>query len=117
MGQGIQVDARAGLLIAAQFAGDANQKTAALKMVGTIDVNPASINANVVGVVTITDIKGISLGDLIFVQPPDTLELGLVMEGAAITGDNQIKISILNRTGSGIDGADLEWAFQIYAKA
>ncbi len=106
-----QVDARGGLIVAANLASAANQKSAVLEQVGTMDVDPAAQGGAAFFDTDIT-IAGVKVGDLVFVQPPETLEDELRLVGAAVQAANTLRIK-MEATGV-IDGAEREWIYQIY---
>ncbi len=110
----VQVDARAGLLVAATFEGNTIQKSAVLKGVGTVEVDPADqVGAGFFNHdITIT---GVAVGDLIFMQPPHTLEDELKIVGLAVQAANTVRVR-MESTGA-INGAAIDWAYQIYSKS
>ena len=109
----MEVDARGGLLVAANFASDALQKHANLKAVGTVAIDPADqvgsgfFNHDA----TIADVK---VGDIIIMAPPFALEDELRVVGYGVQAANVVRIK-MESTGA-INGASREWAYQIFGK-
>lgn len=110
-GASAQLDARGGLIVGAVFASAANQKSAVLGEVGTVSVDPASQGGAAFFDEDVT-ITGVKVGDLIFLQPPETLEDELRLVGAAVQAADTVRIR-LEATGV-IDGAALEWAYLLF---
>ena len=77
---------------------------------GTATLDPASILATTKGSVTFT-LMGAQVGDVIIMQPPATLEAGLLHIGAAVTSANTVSVYLFNDTGSPVDGASLAWVY------
>lgn len=73
-------------------------------------VDPPNIGA--VGVANV-DIVGqpVKAGDFVDAQPPDTLEAGLVPQGATVPVDGTIRVRITNPSAGAIDGASRLWNF------
>lgn len=109
----MQVDARGGLLVAANFASDAVQKHAALVGIGTVSVDPADqVGAGFFN--TDITITGVAVGDLVLIQPPQTLEDALRLVGAGVQSANTVRIK-MEATGA-VNGAAREWAYLHFAK-
>ena len=119
-----QVDARGGLVVAAKlFDGTSfTQRHAVLRAIGTVSINPPSILSQATGVVVIDTaapneddfIEG-KVGDLILFFAPDTLDGGLVINGAAFTDIDEVTLSITNASGGTIDGVARDWAYMVFA--
>jgi len=109
----MQVDGRGGVLVAARFAGDAKQKSAALKLVGTLSVDPpnqaaaGSFNVDVA-------LPEAKVGDVIILQPPETLEDTLTFIGAAVQAAGNVRIRL--RASAAVDGAARTWGFALFGK-
>lgn len=109
----MQLDARGGLLIAATFNGDTITKHASLTGIGTFSVDPA----NQVGAASFnTDITlaGVKVGDIIILQPPETLEDTLTFIGASVQAANVVRIRL--RASGAVDGAARDWAYLLFSK-
>ena len=76
---------------------------------GLIDVDPPSIAANSSGAVTLS-ITG-EVGHRIIMCPPNALEDGLLMQGAAFTAENTVTLRIRNTTADAIDGESRTWSY------
>jgi hypothetical protein len=85
--------------------------------VGTITLNPASINAASQGTVTGT-ITGAKQGDQIFMTP-EALDNKLAFAGAKITADNTVTVYLNNVIDSttAVDGASLTWDYMLVKSA
>ncbi|MCS7000682.1 MAG: hypothetical protein NZ481_07375, partial [Candidatus Kapabacteria bacterium] len=79
---------------------------------GTVEVDPPDIGANSSETFTVT-INGVVPGDRIFLTPPNTLEDGLVFQGAAVTANDTVTIKIRNVGGVLINGAQLDWSYLV----
>jgi hypothetical protein len=77
---------------------------------GTVAVAPSSIAANTRGTVAVT-IQGVSVGDVVEMMPPATLDAGLLYGGCYVSGANTVTIFLLNYTGSPVAGASLNWTY------
>jgi hypothetical protein len=80
---------------------------------GTVSVDPGSITADTRRSVNVT-IPNIGTGDRILLQPPSTLNAGLLYVGHDITAANTLTIYLFNKTGGGIDDGALTWKYLRY---
>lgn len=69
---------------------------------GVVVIDLPSIAAGASGVGTGT-IQGIRVGDVVQVQPPDTINAGLVFQGSAVTADNTVTVRVRNESAAAID--------------
>lgn len=83
--------------------------------IGEVAINPPNIVAN-----TTADVAAIALpagtaavGDYVQVQPPATLENGLVCQSARIDVADQLTVRISNVTAADINGANLTWTYRV----
>lgn len=83
--------------------------------IGEVAVNPPNILAN-----TTVDVAAIALpagtaavGDYVDIQPPATLEHGLVCQGGRIDVADQLTLRISNVTAGAIDGAQKTWTYKV----
>lgn len=81
---------------------------------GTISLDPGLIGANSGATLTFTIPSTVAgVGDLIFMNPPNTIEAGLIYQGAAVTSvvapNATVTVRLYNATSAGIDGAALTW--------
>ncbi|MFL5912769.1 MAG: hypothetical protein ACJ768_19660 [Gaiellaceae bacterium] len=84
--------------------------------VGEVSVNPPNILAGARADVVIALPAGTAAaGDMVLVQPPPTLEAGLVASRFWISAADQLTITIYNPTAGAIDGAALNWTYVILA--
>jgi hypothetical protein len=85
---------------------------------GEVAVDPANAvaNSNVAPQVALPAGTA-SAGDLVFVQPPSTLEAGLVPVGARISATDQLEINIRNCTAGAIDGVSRTWTWFVVKAA
>jgi hypothetical protein len=102
------VDARGGALVAARVNGAAAKKHGSLAGVGTVSVDPADqVGAGFFNHdVTIT---GVAVGDIVHVQPPETLENDLRMVGAAAQAANTVRIRM--QAIAAVNGAARDWSY------
>ena len=77
---------------------------------GTISADPSSISAQSRGYVDVT-ITGVAVGDIVIMQPPDALNVGLVYGGCKVTAADTVRIFLANLTGSGIDDGAHDWLY------
>lgn len=77
-----------------------------------ISVNPPNILAASVANVDVA-IPEVKVGDFVDMQPPETLEGGLVPQGATVPVNGTLRVRISNPTAGAIDGAALLWNFII----
>lgn len=78
-----------------------------------VAVDPPNILANATTNVDVAGVAGVKAGDFVDAQPPDTLENGLVLQGATVPVDGTIRLRISNVTAGAIDGASRNWNFMI----
>ena len=79
---------------------------------GTVSVNPAEIAANTQAETQIT-ITGAATGDIVIMNPPASLEAGLVYSHARVSASNTVQVGLGNITGTPVNGADLTWTYCI----
>jgi hypothetical protein len=77
---------------------------------GVTSVDPGSIAAGQRNYVTAT-IPGISIGDMLRLEAPTTLNAGIVYEGFRISANGQIQIVMHNITASPIDDTARDWTY------
>ena len=77
---------------------------------GTLSVNPAGINANSRGSVSVT-LTGCATTDRVTLQPPSTLNDDLLYVGCRVTAANTLTIYLYNTTGGTIDDGALNWDY------
>lgn len=77
---------------------------------GTVEVNPASINATTRGTVTFT-LTGAKTGDIIVCNPPADLNDDLIFCGATVTADDTVTIYLYNPTGGSINDTATTWSY------
>lgn len=77
---------------------------------GTVSADPASISAQSRGYVDVT-ITGVAVGDILIMQPPDALDVGLVYGGCKVTATDTVRIFLANLTGSGINDGANDWLY------
>ena len=79
---------------------------------GTVSVNPAEIAAQTQAETEIT-IAGAATGDIVIMNPPASLEAGLIFSHARVSAANTVQVGLANITGTPVDGADLTWTYCI----
>jgi len=79
---------------------------------GTVAVNPAVIAANTQAETAVT-ITGAATGDVVIMNPPASLEAGLVYSHARVSAADTVRVGLGNITGSPVDGASLTWTYLI----
>jgi len=77
---------------------------------GSVTVNPDSIANAVRGSIAVT-ITGIAAGDLLVLEPPDDLEVGLAYAGHRITSTSTVTIYLANVSAAPVNGAALSWRY------
>lgn len=77
---------------------------------GTVAVDPGNIAATTKGSVNVT-ISGITTNDRILLQPPSTLNAGLLYVGADVTAANTVTIYLYNKTGGDINDTSSTWKY------
>lgn len=78
-----------------------------------VAVDPPNILANTTTNVDVVGVAGVKAGDFVDAQSPDTLENGLVLQGATVPVDGTVRLRISNVTAGAIDGANRLWNFII----
>ena len=77
---------------------------------GTVEINPASLNATTRGATTFT-LTGAATTDIIIVNPPSDLNDDLIFAGAAVTAADTVTIYLYNPTASSIDQAAATFSY------
>jgi len=83
-----------------------------LVMKGTVAVDPAEIAGTTQAETEIT-IAGAATGDIVIMNPPASLEAGLVYSHARVSATNTVQVGLANITGTPVNGADLTWTYCI----
>lgn len=110
------VDARGGIILPATIQGNTINKHMMLIGVGTVEVNPDMINSGNAATTSVT-ITGVKTGDLIFMQPPDTLEKQLHFVGAAVLSADTVGVTLLCDTNAiNTNGAARDWSYILVSK-
>jgi hypothetical protein len=78
----------------------------------TVSVDPPSIAAGAASNVDVT-VRGVAVGDDVIAIPPDTLEAGLVLQGATVSAADTVRLRLYNPTAAAIDGAARTWTLII----
>lgn len=89
--------------------GDGGSKIKKIKT-GSVTIDPASINAGLVGETTVT-ITGVAVGDLVQLIPPSTLTAGLLVGQPVVTAADTVKFRMINGTAAPIDQASASWTY------
>jgi hypothetical protein len=76
---------------------------------GTLSVNPPSILDQQRGEIAVT-LTGIAAGDLLVLEPPTTLHVGLGYAGFRITA-NTVTIFLYNGSGGTLNDGALDWRY------
>jgi len=79
---------------------------------GTISITPPSLTTGLITTSTIT-IAGAKSTDIVVLEPPDTLEAGIVPRGVTATNGGA-KINWYNPTAGTVTGAAKTWSYKIY---
>ena len=82
---------------------------------GTAAVDPASISAGAAGTASIS-ITGLQATDIVVLEPPSTLEAGLVYRGCIVAAGS-VTILLTNPTASPVDGASKTWSYKVIKTA
>jgi hypothetical protein len=61
---------------------------------------------------TVAELKGLRVGQPVFVSPPSTINAGIVFGGAWVATDDTLTIRLGNVTAGPINPASGTWAFQ-----
>jgi hypothetical protein len=77
---------------------------------GTVEIDPASLNATTRGATTFT-LTGAATTDIIIVNPPADLNDDLIFAGAAVTAADTVTIYIYNPTAGSIDQAAATFSY------
>lgn len=81
---------------------------------GEVNINPAALAAGATAETAVALPAGTAAaGDLVFVQPPQALEAGLVPIGARISAADTLSVRLYNPTAAALDGAALTWTYLI----
>ena len=90
--------------------------TSAVKLIqilnGTVSVDPAEIAGNTQAETQVT-ITGATSGDIVIMNPPASLESGLVYSHARVSAANTVQVGLGNITGTPVNGAALTWSYAI----
>lgn len=78
--------------------------------VGTVSLDPASINATTRGTVTFT-LTGAKAGDIIVCNPPADLNDDLIFCGATVTSDDTVTVYLYNPTAGSINDTARTWSY------
>jgi hypothetical protein len=80
-----------------------------IKAMGIVSVtfDPGSVAANTSEEETMT-VRGVKVGDFVAVSKP-TLEAGLGVCSARVSADNEVKVQLVNPTGSGVNAGSETW--------
>lgn len=79
---------------------------------GTISVDPASI-ATLESSETSVTISGAAVGDIVIMNPPASLETGLVASGARVSATDTVLVRLSNMTAGSVDGAARDWTYTL----
>jgi hypothetical protein len=79
---------------------------------GVANVTPPSL-ATLLGGTSTMAVPGARVGDMVSVEPPAALEVGLVVIGAAVTAANVVTINFYNPTASTITGVARSWGYRV----
>lgn len=79
---------------------------------GTVAIDPASLGAATSAETAVT-ISGAATGDIVVMNVPPALEVGLVFSGARVSAANTVQVRLSNITAGAIDGANLTWGYLI----
>lgn len=77
---------------------------------GTVEIDPASINATTRGGTTFT-LTGAATTDIIIVNPPSTLNDDLIFCGAAVTAADEVTVYLYNPTAGSINQAAATFSY------
>ncbi len=77
---------------------------------GTVEIDPANLNATTRGATTFT-LTGAKATDIIIVNPPSTLNDDLIFAGAAITADDEVTVYLYNPTAGAINQAAATFSY------
>lgn len=77
---------------------------------GTVEIDPAAINATTRGGTTFT-LTGAATTDIIIVNPPSTLNDDLIFCGAAVTAADTVTVYLYNPTAGSINQAAATFSY------
>lgn len=77
---------------------------------GTFNINPGNIGGQTRGSVNVT-LTGAAIGDIVILQPPDALNVGLVFGGCVVSATDTVKVFLANVTGTAIDDGANDWTY------
>lgn len=77
---------------------------------GTVAIDPPSIASATRGTATAA-IAGVAPGDLVLLEPPATLEAGLLYVGHTVTAAGTVTVMLYNPTAAAVDGASRTWRY------
>lgn len=77
---------------------------------GTFNINPGNIGGQTRGSVNAT-LTGAAIGDIVILQPPDALNVGLVFGGCVVSATDTVKVFLANVTGTAIDDGANDWTY------
>ena len=77
---------------------------------GTVEIDPANLNATTRGATTFT-LTGAATTDIIIVNPPSTLNDDLIFCGAAVTSADTVTIYLYNPTAGAINQAAATFSY------
>ena len=77
---------------------------------GTVEIDPAAINATTRGGTTFT-LTGAATTDIIIVNPPSTLNDDLIYCGAAVTAADTVTVYLYNPTAGSINQAAATFSY------
>ena len=78
---------------------------------GTVTIDPPSLTTGTKNSVSVT-IAGVKVTDIVILEPPSTLEAGLVYQGCRAKNGGA-DVDIANPTAGTIDGASKTWTYKI----
>lgn len=79
---------------------------------GTVSVDPGSLTTLTSSETSVT-ISGVAVGDMVIMNPPASLETGLVFSGARVSATDTVLVRLSNMTAGSVDGAALTWSYTI----
>ena len=77
---------------------------------GTVEIDPASLNATTRGATTFT-LTGAATTDIIIVNPPSDLNDDLIFCGAAVTAADTVTVYLYNPTAGSINQAAATFSY------
>lgn len=84
--------------------------------IGTVSVDPASINAATRGEIDVT-LTGAKIGDVVQLNPPVDLETTLLFVGARVKAVDTVTVFLYNQSGGAVNGVAKNWAYLLFSKA